>query len=196
MTEIEISGIDFGRIMRACARAASKNDIRAQLRYIELRANGTQLVATALDGFVMQQIKIPCNGRGVVLIPSTVKPEKCEKVLISENECLRISFYNSENQLIIAYEYPKITEKYIDWQRIVKEEKRAESIIHVDAKYLRRIVMATAHAEDQIFSISIPDDKKENIRLASNDAQAIVMPMNILHEQNYRRFENWYELAE
>ena len=55
MTRIEIAGRDFWRILKACANACDKSNFRSVLRYIELRADGTECVATSLDNFIMQQ---------------------------------------------------------------------------------------------------------------------------------------------
>ena len=57
MTRIEIAGRDFWRILKACANACDKSNFRSVLRYIELRADGTECIATSLDNFIMQQIK-------------------------------------------------------------------------------------------------------------------------------------------
>ena len=56
MTRIEIAGHDFWRILKACANACDKSNFRRVLRYIELRADGTECVAKSLDRFIMQQI--------------------------------------------------------------------------------------------------------------------------------------------
>ena len=153
MVELKMSGVDFGRIVRACSRAASRNDIREELRYIELRADGETCVATAIDGFVMQQLRVPCEGRGVVMLPATAKAERSERAVITAGDKLRVSFFDVAEKLIIAYEYRKFEKPFFDWSKVVKEIQRPESVIHFDAKYLRKIVMATAHADDQVFSI-------------------------------------------
>ena len=48
---------DFMRIYKSCVKAVDKNGVRKILRYIELRASNGYCVASALDGFVMNQVR-------------------------------------------------------------------------------------------------------------------------------------------
>lgn len=194
MSRIEMSGYDFNRIMQACAKACNKSNKRRVLRYIELRANGTECIATSLDGVIMQQIKVPCYGNGTVLIPYTIKPTKCESVIIEDAENVKITYLDFDGNLIYAYEVPKCDDEYIDWRKIVDDE-RAEHVIYCNASNLRNVLEATRYSNDQVISISIPDDKLKPIRIASKDAQMIVLPIRVLSEKekDVRKFENWYK---
>lgn len=194
MSRIEMSGYDFGRIMKACAKACSGRDIRESLRYIEMRANGTECVATSLDGFIMQQIKVKCAGEGVILIPGTIKPPKCETVIIEDQSNIRITYLDGGGNLIYAYELPKFEGPYFDWGTIIDD--REEDVIHCNAHNLRNALAATVYADDGIISISIPKDRIKPIRIAANDVQAIVLPVRMCDESHYRRFGNWYKLLE
>ena len=105
--KIELSGYDFRHIVLACSKAASKNNVREALRYIELRADGKECVATALGGLIMQQVKCECKGKGVVLIPADIKTEKADTVIITAKESLRVAYYDENKKLILAVEMPK-----------------------------------------------------------------------------------------
>lgn len=123
MSRIEMSGYDFGRIMKACAKACDRSNARKTLQHIELRAYGTECVATSLDGFIMQQIKVHCAGEGVILIPGTVKPPKCETVIIEDPNNVRITYLDGGGNLIYAYELPKFDGPYFDWSKIVDDRE-------------------------------------------------------------------------
>lgn len=192
MSKIEMSGYDFGRIMRACAKACDRSNARRVLQYIELRAYGTECVATSLDGFIMQQIKVQCAGEGVILVPSTVKPPRCESVIIEDSDNIRITYLDGGGNLIYAYELPKHEGKYFDWSRVVGE--RDEDTIHCSARQLRNALAATASAADDVICIGIPKDKVKPITLASNDVQMVVLPMRVNDELYFRSFRNWHKL--
>lgn len=195
--KIELSGYDFRHIVLACSKAANKNDVREALRYIELRADGKECVATALDGIIMQQVKCECKGKGVVLIPADIKTEKAETVVITAKESLRIAYYDEMKKLILAVEMPKADCDFIDWNKAVPMEARPESVIHCDARYLRKIVAATTHARDQTVSISIPENREKPIRIVSGDSQGIVLPMRISADPLYeRKAANWFKDVE
>lgn len=192
--KIELSGYDFRHIVLACSKAASKNDVREALRYIELRADGKECVATALDGFIMQQVKCECKGKGVVLIPADIKTEKADTVIITAKDNLRIAYYAEDKQLILVVEMPKADCEFIDWNKIELFKERPEHFIHCDSQYLRKIVAATTHARDQIVSISIPEDKMQPIRIVSGDSQGVVLPVRVDADSNHeRKAGNWYK---
>ena len=193
MQKIEMSGYSFNFIIKACSKATSRNNVREALRYIELRADGETCIATALDGFIMQQAKVDCKGKGVILIPGDIKTERAESVTISVKDSLHIKYYDEMKQLIVGYELPKYEGPFIDWQKIQKNIDRPESVIHCDARYLRKVVAATAHAKDQILSISIPQNKEENILFASNDSQSILMPVRVFDDGHKRTYQDWFK---
>lgn len=192
--KIELSGYDFRHIVLACSKAASKNDVRESFRYIELRADGKECVATALDGYIMQQVKCECKGKGVVLIPADIKTEKADSVVITAKDSLRIAYYDETKKLILAVEMPKAECEFIDWNKIGLFEERPEHFVHCDARYLRKIVAATTHARDQIFLISIPEDKLKPIRIVSGDSQGVVLPERVTDHPIYeRKAANWFK---
>ena len=191
MSKIEMSGYDFGRILRACAKGCEKAHYRRVLRYIELRADGKHCVATSLDGYIVQQIKVQCSGEGVVLLPNTIKPPKCETVTIEVSGNIKITFTDEGGNLLYAFELPKCGERFFDWGNIVKDD-RDEDVIHCNAAYLRRALAATTYADDQVISISVPKDRVQPIRIAANDVQMIVMPVRVSDEAYRRNFANWY----
>lgn len=191
MSRIEMSGYDFGCIMRACAKGVDRSAIRQALRHIELRAYGTECVATSLDGFIMQQIKVHCAGEGVILIPGTIKPPKCDAVIIEDHTNIRITYLDGGGNLIYAYELPKFEGAYVDWGKIVNA--RVEDVIHLEAKRLRNALAATACADDGIISISVPKDRAKPVHIAAHDVQALVLPVRITDETYFRKFKNWYK---
>lgn len=191
--KIELNGYDFRHIVLACSKAASKNNVREALRYIELRADGKECVATALDGFIMQQVKCECKGKGVVLIPADIKTEKADTVIITAKESLRIAYYDENKQLILAVEMPKAECAFVDWNKMQLFKERPESVIHCDARYLRKIVAATTHARDQTFSICIPENKTDNIRIVSGDSRAVVLPLRVSDPLYERKAGNWFK---
>ena len=193
MQKIEMSGYSFNFIMKACSKATSRNDVREALRYIELRADGETCIATALSGFIMQQAKVECKGKGVILIPGDIKTERAESVTISVKDSLHIKYFDEMKQLIVGYELPKFNGPFIDWRKIQKNIDDPESVIYCDARYLRKIAAATTYATDQIISIAIPKDKSENILIASNDCQSLLMPTRIFSDSHKRAYQDWFK---
>ncbi len=195
MSKIQMSGYDFGRIMRACAKACDKAHYQRVMRFIELRADGKHCVATSLDGFIMQQIRVQCSGEGVVLLPNTIKPPKCETVTLETLNNVKITFTDEGGNLIYAFELPKHEGEFFEWGNIVKDN-RDEDVIHCNAGNLRRALAATTYADDQTISISIPKNKLQNIRIAANDVQMIVLPVRVSDSAYLRGFKNWYKAQE
>lgn len=191
MSKIEMSGYDFGRIMRACAKACVRDNIHKALQYIELRACEGDCVATSLDGFIMQQIKVPCTGYGVILIPGTLKPPRCERVIVEDAENVRLTYLDCYDKPVFAIEVPKFDGAYFDWGKII--EDRAEEVIHCNARNLRNALAAMTCADDEVISISIPHNKIKQIHIASNDVQAVVLPVRINAEPYRKSFKNWYK---
>lgn len=192
VSKIEMAWKSFNFILKACSKATSKNDVREALRYIELRADGETCVATALDGYIMQQVRVECTGMGAILIPGDLKAERAETVEISVEENLHVKYFDERKKLIVGYELPKYNGPFVDWRKIPKSIERAESVIHCDARYLRKIVAATTCAKDQIISISIPENKEENIRIASRDAQSIILPIRVFDKDFRRIYSDWF----
>lgn len=192
MTRIEIAGRDFWRILKACANACDKSNFRSVLRYIELRAEGTECIATSLDGFIMQQIRVRCNGSGTVLIPCGIQPPKCKSVVIEDMYGLKITYLDFCGKLIYAHEFPRCNDGYFDWGKIV-ETGSEEHTIYCNALNLRKALDAAVYAEDQTISINIPEDKLKPIRIASMDVQMLVLPVRIGSERDEasRKFKNW-----
>lgn len=194
--KIEMSGNSFHFIMKSCSKATDKNNVREALRYIELRAEGGICVATALNGFIMHQARVGCKGKGVILIPGNLKTERAEWVTISVKDSLHIKYFDEMKNLLVGYELPKYEGPFVDWRNIPKNVERPESVIHCDSRYLRKILAATAHAEDQIISISIPEDKGKNILIASNDFQGLCMPVRVMDVEHKRGYQNWFKEIE
>lgn len=191
--KIELSGYDFRHIVLACSKAANKNDVREAFRYIELRADGKECVATAIDGDICQQVKCECKGKGVVLIPADIKTEKADTVIITAKDNLRIAYYAEDKQLILAVEMPKADCGFVDWNKIGLFAERPEHLIHCQAKHLRKILAATTHARDQIISISIPENNLQTIRIVSGDSQGFVLPTRVDPYNGERKAANWFK---
>lgn len=197
MTRIEMAGHDFWRILRACASACDKSNFRSVLRYIELYADGTECIATSLDGFIMQQIRVRCNGSGTVLIPCGIQSPKCKNVVIEDVYSFKITYLGFDGKLIYAHEFPRCNDSYFDWGKIV-ETGSEEHTIYCNALNLRKVLDAAGYAEDQIISINIPEDKLKPIRLASMDVQMLVLPVRVGDERGEasRKFRNWHKQGE
>ena len=86
---------DFMRIYKSCVNAVDKNGVRSMLRYIERRASNGYCVATARDGFLMNQVRVQCEGDGVILIPP-IRPPKCDMVKVENvpSGNVRISYFD------------------------------------------------------------------------------------------------------
>lgn len=196
MIKIEIDWFYFRNILKACKKACDKCNFRRVLRYIELRADGTECVATSLDGYIMQQIKVPCDGKGIVLIPYTIQSPKCKKVVIEDNDTgnIQFSYFDMRDKLIYAQEFPRCADDYYNWSKIV-ETDAAEHTIYCYASKLRKALSATKYNNDAIVSINIPDDPLKPIRLATKDAQMIILPVQMRSEDGIeiRKFKNWYK---
>jgi hypothetical protein len=131
-----------------------------------------------------------------VSIPADIKTEKADTVIITAKDSLRIAYYDETNKLILAIEMPKVDCEFVDWNKIQLFKDRPESVIHCDARYLRKIVAATTHTRDQIVSISIPENKVSPIRFATGDSQGIVLPLRISDPLYEREAANWFKDVE
>ena len=171
---------EFMRIYKACVNATDKGSIREALKYIELRAADGYCVATALDGCVMCQIRVPCEGDGVVLLPP-IRPPKCFMVEVEKvtGGNVKISYIDFNFKLIYAYELPEYEGAYLNWEPIMPYNRQGDRKIFCTAKQLRRALDSFPQTAYDALCISIPDDPIKPIALSNIDTQAIVLPVRV-----------------
>ena len=185
---MKFSYYDFLKIYKSCVKATDKSGGRRILRYIELRAKDGYCVATALDGFVLNQVRVKCEGDGVILIPP-VHPPKCVMVEVEKvpNGNVKISYFDYSCKLIYAYELPVDEGAYIKWAYIIPHERQGDRTIYcLPANLLKALECFKGNANMPI-CISIPKDKANTIAISRQDEQAIVLPVRI-NDGSYDRY--------
>jgi len=138
--QIFIEGEVFNEIMRVCSPAVSKDDVRKQLQFIEIQCNGQgEGCATALDGFVMSQIRFECEGvacKGLIPPRKKVKKDKTVEICFSDHETSI-----SDGDEITFYKTPDVDD-YVNHAKIAKDaQKKAKSItIALNPSLLKRVI--------------------------------------------------------
>lgn len=192
---------DYCRIIKACKGAVSKDGIHKTLQYIELRGINNLCTATALDGFVLKQVQVPCYGEGNILIPP-IKAPKCEKVEIytsgnGKRRCVQFDFLYAGGELIFGYKKTLCEDAYVDWSKIMPGERTDDEYIYCNANNLRRALEGFDDGGDNVVCIGVPRNKIKPIILSSGDMQGAVLPVRVndtrygetLKPRNYKVLE-------
>ena len=177
---MRFSYFDFAKIYRCCVKATDKSNARETLRYIELRSKYGYCVATALDGHVLCQVRVQCEGDGVILIPP-IKPMKCFDVDVQalDNGNVKIAYLDFEQKLICAYEIPGCSNQYFEWYEIVPYDRKGDRIIYCSPSNLLKALECFKGDANKPVCISIPENPVNTITISSSDEQALVLPMRI-----------------
>ena len=170
---------DFAKIQRGCTKFVEKSHSHRVLRFIELRAKDGHCVATALDGYGLWQVKVPCTGEGVALIPA-IKPYKADEVTIipSGKGRVLIEYWRAGGELIVATEYPVDENKYFNWGNILPRDREGDRYIACAAKLLKDALEALKNTSDIVY-IGIPQEADKPMTLAAGQSQAVVLPVRI-----------------
>lgn len=186
---MRIAYSDFARIYKSCNKATCKDHFRDFLRYIELRAADGKCVATALDGYILCQIEVPCEGEGVVYIPP-VRPPKCSVVQIDAltGNLVKIAYYTEAEKLIYAYELPGLDGQFFDWQKVVPYDRQGDRRIFCNANLLKKALDCFNDHSNPAMCISIPENPVQPIVLFTPEEQAIVLAQRVSesHADKYK----------
>lgn len=171
---------DFARIYKSCNKATSKDPFREFLRYIELRAANGKCVATALDGYILCQIEVPCEGEGIICIPP-VRPPKCHAVQIDARKkgLVRIAYYDYENNLIYAYELPGIKGDFFNWEKVVPYDRQGDRRIFCNVNLLKKALECFKGDTNPAMCISVPENPIQPIVLYTPEEQAVVLVQRV-----------------
>lgn len=175
---ITLSAYDYKRIINGCTPALDTSGSRPPLAHIEIThdGNGTAY-ATALDGFVMNQIRFACEGdAGTVLVPS---------IRFTSRKDAYISVTWDEENVSVSDGETTITKRrYTDMdvirQGIVKglQAKAMQYTIAVKPRYLLAALKAH-HDNDHVVVFEFASDI-DAIVVRSKDASSMVLPCRIV----------------
>ena len=187
---------NFNRIYKACVKAVERDNHREMLRYIELRAENGYCIATALDGFVLCQVRVECEGDGVILIPPVKPPTKCDSVEVEAlpNGNVKFAYFDSFKKFMYSYELPVSQSAYFDWENVMPHDRKGDRKILCSVRTILRALECFRDKSDSIVCISIPEKPEKPIALSNPDAQAIALPMR-LHRGDWEDWamKNWYK---
>lgn len=188
---------DFARIYKSCNKATCKDPFREFLRYIELRAANGKCVATALDGYILCQVEVPCEGEGVICIPP-VKPPKCHAVQVDARKegLVRIAYYDYDNKLIYAYELPGIKGDFFNWEKVVPYDRQGDRRIFCNVNLLKKALECFKGHTNPAMCISVPENPIQPIVLYTPEEQAVVLVQRVgeSHANKYK-VRNMYALG-
>ena len=171
---ITMSGENFFRIMEACKPSTNEDDRREPLQHIEIfhDGNGTAY-ATALDGYVMNQVRVPCRGDAgtVYLRPCEGLSEWDEITITQDGETVSVS----DDMTTITRKALKAAD--VNRQKIAanRMEKQMKYRIAVDPDLLRKGLEAISPL-DRCIVLEF-SGKLDGIVLRGHDACSIVLPM-------------------
>lgn len=117
--EITLTQENFKQIQRVCSPAASKDKNRPILNYIQLLSDGEKVTATALDGFVLAQTVVPCEGDAGEF---WVQPQK------SVPKCAWVKIKQEDREVTVEYvgksstSYTVESGDYVKWPEILHQE--------------------------------------------------------------------------
>lgn len=189
--KITMSGKDFNRIMRSCKNCVSREDPRWSLQMIELRAANSECVATALDGFSMMQVTVPCDGEGLFQIRPQATVKKDADVEIEyEDECISVTV-DDVTTLRRQEKFPEV-----NWGKVVAQatEKPIRYQIAFNAKLLRRALAAIEASESNPACLIEFRDSIDPAIIRGVGGVAMALPIRI--NGAGMSFVNWAERKE
>lgn len=175
--KITMTGTDFNRIMRVCIPALSKDDVREELRHIDIQCNGEgEGCATALDGYTLAQTRFACQGpRCRFHIPPHKKVRNdCTIEITLEDEKISVS------DGVETVTRPAYHGQQIDHAAICKgaQAKKKRATIAFDGRLLMRALKCHAgpYKEPVFLEIYGPNDAAI---LHTVNTCGMVLPMRI-----------------
>lgn len=175
--KITMTGTDFNRIMRVCIPALSKDDLREELRHIDIQCNGEgEGCATALDGYTLAQTRFPCQGpRCRFHIPphKTVRND-CTIEITLEDEKISVS------DGVETVTRPAYHGQQIDHAAICKgaQTKKKRATIAFDGRLLMRALKSHSGTYRKPVFLEIYGPHDAAI-LHTSDTCGLVLPMKL-----------------
>lgn len=172
---IFIESETFNEIMRVCTPAVSKDETRKYLQFIEIQCNGQgEGCATALDGFMMSQIRFPCKGdacKGLIPPRKKVKKDTIVNIRFSEHET-----GISDGEETTFCKVPDV-DKYINHARIAKgaQEKEKRITIGVNPSFLKRVIKSHEERGGALFLDIYGED--DAIVVHSEHSYGLLLPV-------------------
>lgn len=172
---IFIESETFNEIMRVCTPAVSKDEVRKYLQFIEIQCNGQgEGCATALDGFVMSQIRFPCEGdacKGLIPPRKKVKKDKIVEICFSEHETSI-----SDGEETTFCKVPDVA-NYINHARIAKDAQKKEKriTIGVNPSFLKRVIKSHEERGGALFLDIYGED--DAIVVHSGQSYGLILPV-------------------
>lgn len=171
---ITMSGEAFLRIMEACKPATDEDDRREPLQHIEIFHDGSGTAyATALDGYVMNQVRVRCQGDAgtVYLRPCEGLSEWDEITITQDDETVNVS----DDMTTITRKALKAED--VDRRKIVanRMEKQMQYRIAVDPDLLRKGLKAIGPLDSGV--VLEFSGELDAIVLRGNDACSFVLPL-------------------
>lgn len=175
---IKLMGSDFNRIMKVCAPCISSDELRNVLRYIIIECDGQgNGCATALDGFVMGQLRFKCAGdRGKLLVWPFKKVDKDKEITISSEDGVTSV---SDGDETISRRTP-LAGDYVDHSKIFKGAIQNKKVVKVsfNPHYLMKLLKALPKKANDCITLEIGEDV-DPVVAKSNDAAGMLCPIRL-----------------
>lgn len=174
---ITLSAYDYKRIISGCTPALDTSGSHPPLAHIEITHDGSGTAyATALDGFVMNQIRFACEGdAGTFLMPCIrFSPQKHADISIAWDDS---TVSVSDGETTITRRIP--TDKDVDRKGIVRglQAKEMRYTIAVNPRNLLAALKAHNNTDHlMVFEFASDIDA---IVIHSKDASSLVLPLRI-----------------
>lgn len=127
--KIRISGDDFNSIMKTCIPAIADDSARLTLNHICIDCDGKgHGCATALDGFVLAQVKFPCAGDAGRILVFPCKPVKYVDLVDISNEDNRTTV--SYGDYSFSRRMPS-TNACVDYVKITRDAQSNKKCIRI-----------------------------------------------------------------
>ena len=178
---IKLMGSDFNRIMKTCSPCVCSDELREALRYIIVECDGHgNGCATALDGFVMAQLRFKCAGdRGKLFVWPFKKVDKDKEITITcEDGVVSISDGDEtiSRKMLSA-------DTYVDHSKFFKDAIQKEKVVQVSFNpyNLMKLLKAMPEKTNECITLEIGDPIAPVI-LKSGDAAGMACPIRLHYD--------------
>lgn len=191
---ITLSMNEYNRIIKGCTPALDKSNVHPCLTYIEISHDGSGLAyATALDGYVMNQIQFRCKGdEGTFLLPHFCKfaaRKPADITIVWDSRTVSVT----DGETTIVKARPDCED--LNRRKIAQDRYKKQTMytIAVNPKLLIA-ALRVCESTNKVVCFEFASDI-DSIVMRADDACCIVLPMRFNDERCRSELATFYGMS-
>ena len=184
MKRLEISAEQYLKILDICRYAVSKDDSRAELRYIRLEVKKNEVRAFSLNGYVLARYTFTHESEEefvAFIRPVASRPCYSPVVIEVEDNSTVLSMEIAEGKIAYTFKHPSRFE--IDADKIIGDGEDREYKIAFDANVLDTALAALKKHHRGYFVFNVPDNPNKpallTVKTDIDMVEQLVLPVRM-----------------